>query len=49
MSFRECKAKNGEHGIRRELRRRRRNIPEPESYPTHPSISLNPDEISIPY
>jgi hypothetical protein len=28
---------------------KKRGIPEPESYPTHPSISLNPDEISIPY
>jgi len=25
-----------------------KDIPEPESYPTHPSISLNPDETSIP-
>jgi hypothetical protein len=30
-------------------KRGRKDIPEPESYPTHPSISLNPDEISIPY
>jgi hypothetical protein len=29
--------------------KKEKNIPEPESYPTHPSISLNPDEISIPY
>jgi hypothetical protein len=39
---------------RRGTRRRRgereeKDIPEPASYPTHPSISLNPDETSIPY
>lgn len=27
----------------------KKDIPEPKSYPTHPSISSNPDEISVPY
>jgi hypothetical protein len=44
---------NKYEGKREEKKKRKedeqKDIPEPESYPTHPSISLNPDEISIPY